>query len=199
MKKPLKTLLLIIWCNFFVLSLCGLVQGETSDDTPWQILETKYTEIRYQSLKDLKKFNKKIDYSPGGGGLSELFSNSDPKNLREKVKKKLDSVFLRVQKILGMRKKMNKIKIVIYPNKKKLHFAYKKIYKTSFRSYKASSLPRAWYIFEFNTIYLNVRDTHEGMLAHEMAHAIIDHYLKVRPPKATAEILARYVDKHLMY
>jgi len=35
------------------------------------------------------------------------------------------------------------------------------------------------------------------MLAHEIAHAIIDNYLSVRPPRATAEILARYVGKHL--
>jgi hypothetical protein len=41
-----------------------------------------------------------------------------------------------------------------------------------------------------NTIYLNVDDLHEELLAHEMAHAIIDHYLLVRPPPATAEILA---------
>jgi hypothetical protein len=38
---------------------------------------------------------------------------------------------------------------------------------------------------------------HEGILAHEMAHAIIDQFLTVRPPSATAEILARYVDGHL--
>jgi hypothetical protein len=30
-----------------------------------------------------------------------------------------------------------------------------------------------------------------------LAHFIIDHYLLVRPPAATAEILARYVDSHL--
>jgi hypothetical protein len=35
------------------------------------------------------------------------------------------------------------------------------------------------------------------MLAHEMAHCVIDHYLLIRPPMATAEILARYVDSHL--
>jgi len=58
---------------------------------------------------------------------------------------------------------------------------------------------RAWYIYERNTIYLNVRDVNEGIVAHEMAHAIIDHYLLVRPPRATAEILARYVDEHLKY
>ena len=44
------------------------------------------------------------------------------------------------------------------------------------------------FIFSFNI---------QGMLAHEMAHSIIDHYLTVRPPKRSAEILARFVDKHL--
>ena len=34
-------------------------------------------------------------------------------------------------------------------------------------------------------------------MAHEIAHAIIDHYLLIRPPRATAEILAHYVDEHL--
>ena len=58
---------------------------------------------------------------------------------------------------------------------------------------------RAWYIYESNTIYINADDVHEGILAHEMAHSIIDHYFSVRPPRATAEILARYVDKHLRF
>jgi hypothetical protein len=44
---------------------------------------------------------------------------------------------------------------------------------------------------------VSVADLHEGMLAHEMAHAIIDHFFAVRPPSSTAEILARYVGKHL--
>jgi hypothetical protein len=38
---------------------------------------------------------------------------------------------------------------------------------------------------------------YEGILAHEIAHSIIDNYLLILPPKATAEILARYVDEHL--
>jgi hypothetical protein len=36
-------------------------------------------------------------------------------------------------------------------------------------------------------------------LAHELAHAIIDHYLIVQPPKSTAEILARYTEEHVFY
>ena len=65
------------------------------------------------------------------------------------------------------------------------------------RIYHRKATVRGWYVYAYNTVYLNVQDVHEGMLAHELGHAIIDHYLEVRPPRATAEILARYVDKNL--
>jgi hypothetical protein len=190
-KKPLKRLLLItIWVNFFLLSPCGVLQGETSGDITWQSIETKYTIIHYQSLKDLKKFNHKVDYSPGEWGLKRLFSRSDSTKMINKFEKKVDALYERVQDILDMRKRMKKVTVNVYHNKKQLHAAYWGIYK------KPCKL-RAWYIYEYNTIYINVGDLHEGMLAHEMAHSIIDHYLTVRPPDATAEILARYVDSHL--
>ena len=89
-----------------------------------------------------------------------------------------------------MRKYMRKVKIEIYADKKKMQAAYSQKFKTQGHY-------RAWYRFDQNTIYLQVKDMHEGMLAHEMAHAIIDNFLKVRPPRASAEILARYVDTHL--
>ena len=85
-----------------------------------------------------------------------------------------------------------KVNINIYSNKKGLHRAY-------FDITRRQCNIRSWYIYERNTIFVNVKDVNEGMLAHEMAHAIIDHYLIVRPPNATAEILARYVDDHLRY
>ncbi|MCP4021097.1 MAG: hypothetical protein GY729_04590 [Desulfobacteraceae bacterium] len=102
---------------------------------------------------------------------------------------KLDELIEKVQLILDMRRPI-KITIKIFPNQSALHNEYYKIYK------KRKNL-RAWYIFEFNTIYVNAQDIYAGMLAHECAHAIIDHYLEIRPPRATAEILARYVDAHL--
>ena len=189
-RKIFKRLLSIICWNFLLFSLCGVAHGETSANINWQSLETKYTIIRCQSLEDLKKFNQKVDYSPGEWGLKRLFSRSDSTKMIDKLKKKVDALYERVQEILDMRKRMKKVTVNVYHNKKQLHAAYWGIYK------KPCKL-RAWYIYEYNTIYINANDLHEGMLAHEMAHSIIDHYLTVRPPGATAEILARYVDSHL--
>ncbi len=119
-----------------------------------------------------------------------LFSSSDPKEIIGIVEKKVDALFERAQEILDMRKRMDKVTINVYHDKDQLHAAFKQIYRKSCRI-------RAWYEFKYHTVFVCIDDVHEGMLAHEMAHGIIDHYLKVRPPTATAEILARYVDSNL--
>ena len=85
---------------------------------------------------------------------------------------------------------MKKVAIKIFSDQKQLHATY-------FRLFKKKGKVRAWYLFRENTIYVNVRDLFAGMLAHEMAHAVIEHYFKVRIPTSANEILARYVDKHL--
>lgn len=183
-------LVLITGVFFFLIFQGKGAHGETLEDSSWHALKTRHTIIRYTSLQSLKKFNLAVDYYPEEGGNEILFSFSDSDKLIEGLKKKIDALFERVQEILDMRKRMKRVAINIYPNEQHLRAAYYKIYKNKCRL-------RAWYIYEYNTIYINVNDLHEGMLAHEMGHSIIDHYLKVRPPSATAEILARYVDSHL--
>ncbi len=156
----------------------------------WQRIETKRTIIQYKSLEDLKDFDNNIDYSPEGFTFTNLFSAGDSDNPSGSLTKKLDFLYRRVQQILDMRGMVKKVRINIYPNERKLHKAYRSITGRKCRV-------RAWYIFEVNTIYINNDDVDERILAHEMAHAIIDHYLSVRPPRATAESLATYVNEHL--
>jgi len=162
----------------------------SASETEWPALATRFTEIYYQEEEDLEKFYSRIDYGPRDWGIKRLFSSSAPKSLQEAVTKKVDLLFERIQSILGMRKKMDKVNIRLHQDKKQLHQAF-------FDIYRQKCHLRAWYRYKNNTVYLNLQDLHEGMLAHELAHAIIDHYLLVRPPGAAAEILARYVDSHL--
>lgn len=181
----------------FQLSLCVAclmvchrpVVGQAAENK-WQVLETRYSYIRYTSFDNLTQFNDKINYGPNQWSLKRLFSPADSDTLVDIVRKKVDMIYERVQEILDMRKKIKKVVINVYPDQKALHDSYRTIYG------QPCNL-RAWYIYEYHTIYLNVEDMHEGMLAHEMAHGVIDHFLSVRPPRATAEILARYVDSHL--
>jgi len=164
--------------------------GEEIEGRQWQTVETKHTIIRYNSPEDLKRLNRGIRFSAGNHRIGSLLSFQHGKDPAEELMEKVDAIFERVQQILDMRKAMEKVVINVYHNSSQLRAAFFQIYRQPCRI-------RAWYRYWNNTIYLNVRDLHEGMLAHEMAHAIIDHYMVVRPPRATAEILARYVDQHL--
>ena len=146
----------------FIIFLCMATVVGATEDISWLEAETKYTVIRYQSPEDLAEFDKKVAYSPAlsSSGLKWLFSQSGTKNPEDRLKNKVDALYRRVQEILGMRKKMDKVRINIYHDRRHLKDAFYSIYKKQGQH-------RAWYIFEFNTIYITIADLHEGMLAHE--------------------------------
>jgi hypothetical protein len=175
---------------FLYLSFIGIAYPESVQPIPWVTLETKYTIIRFLKAEDLDTFSSSMDFDQKFWGLKQLFSDKSPGTVHEEVSAKVDNLYERVQEILDMRKKSPKIFINIYPDRNALDLAY-------YHIYQSKNNIRAWYIFDSNTIYININDIHEGMLAHEMAHAIIDHFLLVRPPSASAEILSRYVDAHI--
>jgi hypothetical protein len=156
----------------------------------WRTVETRYVTLWYQSEATLSAFERKIAYSADSGSFASLFSSRQDSDLNAAVARKMEALFEKVQEILDMKKPMKKVRVRIYPDQGSLRDAYLALYKTD-------DQVRAWYIFEFNTIYVTAEDLSEGMLAHEMAHAIIDNFMAVRPPRNTAEILARYVDQHL--
>jgi len=183
-KNPGRAVCLAI----LVVGLVGL--GSPAKADPWSIFDTKYLIIQYQSLEDLEEFDRQIEFSEETG-VSGFFTSSHTgeKTSRDAFKKKMDALVEKVQLILDMRKPI-KVTVNLYPSAEALHEAYFQIYK------KPEKL-RAWYIFEYNTIYINVKDLKAGMLAHECAHAVVDNFLSVRPPRASAEILARFVDSAL--
>jgi len=190
-KNYLKRICAGVTFLFFLFFIQGVFSAFASDELSWKETKTRYTILRYQTLEDLIEFSKKINYSPGASGLGWLTHGSSSRSLEDRLKAKIDAIFQRVQQILDMRRKIEMVHIDLYQNKGQLSDAFKGLYHKECRL-------RAWYAFEKHTIYLNLEDLHEGMLAHEMAHAIIDHYFAMRPPSATAEILARYVDSHLL-
>ncbi|MFH2066329.1 MAG: hypothetical protein ABIK15_14100 [Pseudomonadota bacterium] len=168
----------------------GIAFPETVQQPPWIILETKHTILRFLKAEDLDALNSSIDFKKTSWGFRQLFSEKTPDSIHGEIILKIDSLYARVQEILDMRKKSLKVFINLYSNREDLDQVY-------YRLYQSKNNIRAWYVFDHNTIYINADDVHEGILAHEMAHAIIDHFLLVRPPAASAEILARYVDAHI--
>lgn len=180
-------LIFVLFVNLFILGEV-VTAGQAHTANPIKVT-TRYTKLVFNNSEDRLKFYESIDF-PKGDSLTGLFSSPKPYEIEQDLVRKVDLLFEKVQAILDMRKKMRKVRVRLVSNKNELQENYQKIYKTK-------GTVRGWYVYDFNTVYLNVQDVHEGMLAHELGHAIIDHYLSVRPPRATAEILAKYVDKHL--
>lgn len=179
-----RSVCLAIW----VACLVGLVWTPVEAE-PWSVFNTKYLTVRYQFPEDLEEFDRNIEFEAETGVSGFFTSSHTGENNGDALKKKLDALFEKVQLILDMRKPI-KVIVNLYPSAEALHEAY-------FQIYKKQAKLRAWYIFEYNTIYMNVKDLKAGMLAHECAHAIVDNFLSVRPPRASSEILARYVDSAL--
>lgn len=167
----------------------GLIIGPLNPAYAGAQVTTKHLRLFFNNEEDVEKFGKEIDFSTGNS-LSSIFSSSSSRDIENQLIVKLDALFEKVQLLLDMRKSMTKIRVNVYSNSDQLAEAYQQVFKRGGEA-------RGWYVYEYNTIYLNAMDVHEGMLAHELAHAIIDHFFAARPPRATAEILATYVDKHL--
>lgn len=181
-KKPVKKILPLAFIFFlFFYGLSGAdIRG---DDIPaWRTFQTEYTTIYYQDMEDLGKFHTRIKY-PGPSSAGE--------NLTADIGFKVDTLFERTQSLLDMQGFITPVNVKIFKNKQQLDKAFFSVYK------KKGSI-RAWYTHDELTVYLQVNDLHAGILAHEFAHAVMDQFMIIPPPGKVAEILARYVDEHLL-
>ncbi|MDO8525210.1 MAG: hypothetical protein Q7S07_01835 [Candidatus Omnitrophota bacterium] len=159
-----------------------------SPDDGWSVLETGSISIYYKSGANLdlieSNLRKRAAYfssdMPGDGAPVE-----------EKIRYQLDALFRRAEDILGMRPADIHIKIKIFRDRKELNDEHIKIFDAAGEGLKA------FYVDKYNTIYISEADISDSTMAHEMGHAIIDHYFTVIPPDSIRELLAEYVDLHL--
>lgn len=83
--------------------------------------------------------------------------------------------------------------IYLYPDHKGIEKIYLKM--GIFNIFE--KIPIAFYSHKNRAVYVSIDEITAGVLAHEVAHAIINSYFPTPPPARMQEILAQYVDKHL--
>ena len=108
----------------------------------------------------------------------------------QKVAYRMDMLLKRTKKILDMYPTNMNLSIKIFNTRDELNEEYYRIFgqKADYKSF---------YIHKYATIYTSEEDVSDSVMAHEMGHAIVDHYFNIIPPAKIREILASYVDKHL--
>ena len=156
-------------------------------------IRSRYTIIRYRSREDLIALDRRLKIPPSIATLfpksAELFS----RNLNARIKKKVDLIYASTQKILDMRKKMDKLVIQVYPNRKYLGKAFRGKRGSKLASYHAN------YDYVQHAVGINLKKASTQALGHYMALAIINNFMPVRPPVKSAQIMAAYVDQQLAH
>jgi len=111
-------------------------------------------------------------------------------SMEDRLKARLEIILLRVKDVLGMDPKDFHIKIRVFKTRQEMNDAYAWMFneRANFRSF---------YIHYFKSVYTNEQDFIDSVMAHELGHAVIDHYFSVPPPTKMAELMAIYVDAHL--
>ncbi len=150
-------------------------------------ISSRYAKVFYQSDALLRLFNKRIRL----GSLSYLLKRrvSEELSLKGQVSEKIDIIVERVETILEMRPKELRFDIIITPDADAVRSLYKKIYHRDVE-FLAFYSPLA------KAIYVSADDIKSKVLAHEIAHAVIDQYFGVAAPIKIHEILADYVTEN---
>lgn len=177
MKRGHLFLILIVCIN---LPLCFSPHVFAQDE--WKYYETNCCTIQYIDPGHLNTFTLRI----GGYKYTSKGLDDNPSN----VKIRTDEIMAKVQATLDMYPDDFHISLLLYPD-------YQGVEKIFRQFTMTGNVPLAFYSNKTKTIYVNVESVTAGVLAHEMAHAVINFYFKVPPPAKMQEILAQYVDLHI--
>lgn len=159
-----------------------------SAEEPWFTVKSAYMKINCDNAVDLKAIGRKI--SRRGLFASGIYDPNPVSAPAEKIAYMLDRLLKRTKEILGMWPENFNLEIRIYKDRDQLDGEYCRIFGTK-PGYKA------FYIYKYNTIYTSEEDISDSVMAHEMGHAVIDHYFSAIPPAQIREVLAEYVNLHL--
>jgi len=135
---------------------------------PEKPFKTKYAVIYYDQDKDLDDFIWRL----GGQHMDFPIDTS-------LVSNRVDRVIDRVEAILDMRP--HNFRVEVYLRRGPLQGENKV----------------AFYEHKTRAVYCSVDYASDGVVAHEIAHAVICQYFSIPPPKKMQEILTQYVDKYL--
>ena len=178
---------ILLICACFTLFLADVAYCYEAE---WDVFSSRFCTVFYEEGVNLKTVNRRINLRFSDFYNARRFRTKVDLSIEETVAEKFDAIFARVEDILDMFPSKINVTVRIYKNRNGLDAVYEEIFN---EPNKAVS----FYIYKTNTIYTTERDVKEGILAHEMAHCIIDHYFVILPPRKIQEMLAIYADVHL--
>lgn len=164
-------------------------EGTFSDGSDWTTVDSIFCTIFLKHDVDIRKVNSRIDTYRIDFGLTEKPSRAS-NDIEGEIAYKFDLIFFKVQEILDMRPSGLHLNVRIYKGQDDLDRVYMEIFDQNNKFI-------AYYIFKINSLFVSEEKISANVMAHEIAHCIVDHYFSVIPPTKVAEMIAQYADAHL--
>lgn len=150
-------------------------------------VKSRYATLRYPDKELLKEFNSSIRLNRK---LKYYVSQKDIVTTEDEVLAKIDTLIEKAEIVLDMFPDNLHITIELLGTSRDVSRLYTKKYGK-----KANHI--AFYSLSEDTIFISVDDARLKVLAHEIGHAIVDHYFKVRPPYNIHELMAQFTERHI--
>jgi hypothetical protein len=178
-------IVLFVSCFSLVFSLANAANDGFG---PAKEMQSKHFEIFYSPQLSPDSLLASLDI-----GLSDLvYSGASRKSGQtyDDLGRALDTLYSIVMRALDMNLYSLQGKLKVCSDRNHLNRVYENIFGRPLKS-------SAFYIHEYNTIYISGDDFTKAVLGHEIAHMLVAHYFVVQPPERTAEILSGYVEYQL--
>ena len=167
--------------------LGGWVQAQAQEElVGWQRIDSRYCTMWLEPSLEAKMVNRKVKTWM----IRPKVRAPKAETPEGQLAAKCDTLFRRAQELLDMYPPGIHVTVKIARRREEIR-------STHAAHYGFGTEAIAFYVFAHNTIYATGKDLSASVLAHEMAHCIIDHYFGIRPPRKIEEMLAMYVDAHL--
>lgn len=174
------------FCFTLILAVC-LLSSAAQAENPAAVtyVTTKYFTIKGPQGMDILKLLQALNYdyflrveSLVGKGLE---------NPSQVLGSTADALLMETAKVLGIHLYSFHADMEFIPDRNVL--------KVVLRKFTGADVhERAFYLHEEKTIFISLEDAAVGVVAHEMAHALICHHFGAPPAENIQEILAGYVD-----
>lgn len=149
--------------------------------------KSRYTTLHYANRQLLNDFNDQIRLTRK---LNYIVRKKNIVTVEDEVLAKLDTLIEKAEVVLDMFPNNMHIHVVLLEDSDDVSAVYKQKYHK-----KVNHI--AYYSLSEDTIYISVDDAGLRVLAHELGHAIVDHYFKIRPPYNIHELMAQFTEKHI--
>ena len=174
------------WCGLIAVAVwLGSATTQAAEEPGWSRVDSLYCTVWLHPDVAPRTVEKRIGtFFLHGWRIHSGFS------VEERLAEKCDVILKAVERSLEMYPAGLRVTIKVYRSPRE-------IAQVHAERYGFGADADAFYIAEEDTIYTTVGSVSTSVLAHEMAHSVMNHYFTVRPPRKIEELLAIHVDEHL--